>query len=125
MSEDTDPRTDEEIWEERRQGANDARHCIEVCLYTAEILFGRSADGPFDADLVLALDDCAEINHLAEDYLLRGSENVEIACSSASEICLACALICERIQDDEVLHECAEACRDTMESLRRFGAAGS
>ena len=120
-----DPQMEEQIWAQRRQGAEDARRCKEVCLHTAEILIGRAGDGNLDPSLVLTLGDCADINRLAENYLLRGSTNVGIACNTASEICLACAQQCERVADDEVLRECAEACRDTMESLRRIGAAGA
>lgn len=121
----SDPELDEQTWAQRRQGAEDARHCKEVCLHTAEILLARGRDRKVDPDLILVLTDCAEIDQLAENYLLRGSFNVGIACNSASEVCLACAEQCERVQDDEVLHECAETCRDTMESLRRIGAVGA
>ncbi len=119
-----DPMMDDQIWAQRRQGAEDARHCKEICLHTAEILLGREAS-QLNPDLVLMLGDCGEMNQLAENYLLRGSMNVGIACNTASEVCLACAQHCERFQDDEVLHECAQTCRDTMESLRRIGAVGA
>jgi hypothetical protein len=121
----TIPQYDEQAWLERRQGAEDARRCKEVCLHSAEILLGRSSDGKSFAGLIRTLEDCAQINQLAENYLLRGSQQVGIACTTASEICLACAQQCERYSQDSVLSECAQTCRKTMENLRRIGSVGA
>jgi hypothetical protein len=116
---------DDEAWAQRRRGAEDARHCKEISLHTAEILLGRRSEGKASPDLIQTLEDCAEINQLAENFLLRGSHEARIACNSASEICEACAEACERYPQDWVLSECAQVCRDTMESLRRIGPVGA
>jgi hypothetical protein len=116
---------DEEAWALRRQGAEDARHCKEICLHTAEVLLGREGDRQVNPDLLVVLQDCAEANQSAENFLLRGSTNVGIISNLALEICLACAESCERQQDDGLIHDCAEVCRETMESLRRIGDLGA
>lgn len=121
----SDSNFDGQAWAERRQSAEDARKCKEECLHTAEILFGRQSDGNHFAGLIRTLEDCAQINQLAENYLLRGSQQVGIACTTASEICLACAQQCERYSQDSVLSECAQTCRKTMENLRRIGSVGA
>jgi hypothetical protein len=116
---------DEDAWAQRRRAADDARHCKEICLHTAEVLLGRDAERQVNPDLIVLLQDCAEANQAAENFLARASTNVGVACNLASEICEACAEDCERQQEDGVIHDCAEVCRDTMESLRRIGAIGA
>jgi hypothetical protein len=120
----SDSNLDEQAWAEQRQSAEDARKCKEECLHTIEILLGRQSDGKNFASLIHILEDCAQINQVAEDFLLRGSPEVGIVCTAASAICLACAQQCERHAQDWVLSECALTCRETMESLRRVGSVG-
>lgn len=89
--------------------------CHDVCLRTATthcLATGGEHARPEHIKLML---DCAQICHIAGDFMLRGSPRHQLICGVCAQLCDACAEDCERIGDME---ECVEACRACADSCR-------
>lgn len=94
-------------------------NCHDVCLRMASthcLEMGGEHTKPDHYKLML---DCAQICHVAADFMLRGSPRHAEICAACAHICETCADDCERIGD---MGECVEACRACAESCREMSA---
>lgn len=92
-------------------------NCHDVCLRMASthcLEMGGEHTKPDHYKLML---DCAQICHVAADFMLRGSPRHTEICAACAHICETCADDCERIGD---MGECVEACRACAESCREM-----
>ena len=98
----------------------DCADCQETCLATVAhclTLGGKYAE-PQNIRVML---DCAEICHVAANFMLRGSTLHTYVCRACAEICEACARSCEAIADDDKqIKQCVESCRRCAESCREM-----
>src|SRR5262245_24780619 len=92
------------------------RACIDACNACAEACGHCAKSCLFEPDRhalsrCIQLDlDCAEICHLAADYMSRDSELATEVCSLCARVCEWCAEECDR-HSMEHCRKCAEACR--------------
>jgi hypothetical protein len=91
--------------------------CLEVVNYGL-VQGGRLATS---AHIRLLLD-CADACRLNADFMLRGSDFHVMSCALSAGLAERCAEDCERFGDD-VLDECAKACRKCAESCRAMAGA--
>lgn len=88
-----------------------AIHAIHDCLKKG----GKHAD----AHHIGLLQDCAQMCHTAEDFMLRHSHLHHATCGACAEVCEACAKSCEELGDND----CAAACRKCVETCRKCAAS--
>lgn len=93
--------------------------CHQVCLQTA--VTDGVADKISANDLKLLVN-CAEMCQTSADFMATISAYHKPVCRVCSEICNACALMCEDNSDIEVMRDCAAVCRKCEDSCRRMAA---
>lgn len=96
---------------------NTQRACLETLAYCLEEQ-GTSYSGKH----IQLLQTCVETCNLSVRLMSVDSPFHQQACELCFEVCDACAIECERFEDDEVFKSCADACRRSAESCR--GMAG-
>ena len=104
---------------EMQRCIDDCMKCSEVCVRTMEHWFelrGKHAGG----SQLRALSDCAAICQTNVEFMLRGSQFHTRTCTLCAEICHECERECRRIDDDQVMQRCADACRRCAESCERM-----
>lgn len=95
------------------------RNCTEchtVCFQTAVSPQVAAKISPDDLKLLL---NCSDICRTSADFLAVRSAFHRIVCRTCSEICAACAEMCERSGIDVML-TCAKVCRTCEDSCRRM-----
>jgi hypothetical protein len=108
--------------------SNDMQFCIMNCVQCAQaceqlIHHCLNAGGAHaDPDHIGLLQDCVDICSLTARYMTRESTLHIRACELCSEVCLACAIDCERFEEDSVMKSCAEVCRRCSESCQKMSA---
>ena len=87
-----------------------------MCLETARYCLERAGSRPDFAALAVLLSDCAEICQTTADSLVRRSALHSILCDACARACVACALECAKLPQDEQLRRCAATCRECATS---------
>lgn len=96
------------------KNCSDCHHiCIETMSYCLQ-KGGRHAE----AHHIRLLQDCIQICHTSEDFMLRGSDLHTYTCGVCAEVCERCAQDCEQMGNDAQMKACAEMCRRCAESCR-------
>lgn len=93
------------------------RQCLETLAYCLE-----EQGTAYSGKHIQLLQTCVETCNLSVRLMSMNSQFHQQACELCFEVCDACALECERYEDDEIFSACAEACRRSAESCR--GMAG-
>jgi hypothetical protein len=92
--------------------------CAAACNHCAAACLAEQNIQPMARCIALDID-CAEICRLAADYMARGSEAVDVICTSCAQLCDLCGEECERHPMDHC-KECAVACRRCADECRRM-----
>ena len=71
---------------------------------------------------IKTLMDCAAACAVSADFMTRGSELHSRYCGACAEACVACAVSCEAMTDDEMMKMCADVCRRCAESCQKMAA---
>lgn len=93
--------------------------CQDTCLQAISHCLekgGRHA-APEHVRMLMA---CAEICDTSARFMSFGSTHHPRTCEVCAEVCEACAVDCDRFQDDPVMQACADVCRRCAESCRQM-----
>lgn len=110
----------EQISPEMQACISICHECHDSCLTTLHhcLHMGGEHASPHHIGL---LQDCAQICHTSEDFMLRQSEFHASVCGVCAEICDHCAQECETMANgDAQMLACAATCRRCAESCRRM-----
>ncbi len=93
------------------------QQCIESYRHTLQaVRYCLDKGGDYSSsNMIQRLLDCAEICRTTVSYLIRSSDKYSTICGSCAEICLLCAVDCERFTDDSAMNACAQQCRNCAE----------
>ncbi|KYG68667.1 hypothetical protein AZI87_05380 [Bdellovibrio bacteriovorus] len=107
---------------------SDTAKCINNCLASVRVCTEtlhyclQQKGTAFSGKHIALLQFCADACSISAKLMIADSEFHHQACELSFELCDACAIECERYEDDEVFANCAEVCRRCAESCR--GMAG-
>ncbi len=93
--------------------------CYAACLSTVTrhgIEMGGENAEPAHLRLMLA---CSEMCRTSAHFMLIGTVHHKHTCKECAEICLECAIECDRVGG---MQECADACRACAEVCSRMAA---
>lgn len=101
------------------------RKCIDACLECVkeckscigECLEGLNADDM--ASLIKVQTNCAAITLLSVDFMSNGSDFVNPLCKLCAEVCIDCAVECEKYIHLEHCKRCAIVCRKSAEEWNK------
>jgi hypothetical protein len=108
-----------QLTKEVRECADLCSACVEICTESVAhcLALGEKHAEPAHIGLLL---DCADVCRANANLLLRGSVLHKAACAFTADVSKHCEESCERLQDDEMMRRCADACRACYESCRRM-----
>ena len=100
----------------------ECQECHSACIETSAktLTTGGSLAQTHHGAILL---DCAEICHISEDSMRRGSPLAQTLCAACAAACESCATECERFAGDAQMKACAERCRRCAEACRKMAAA--
>ena len=107
--------------------SNDMQMCIEICqechaTCLETVMHCLAMGGPHATPEHIGLMlDCVDICRTSADFMLRGSPRHTLTCSACAEVCEACAVDCDRFEDD-FMKECVMVCRRCAASCREMAA---
>lgn len=104
-----------------RHCISECHECHDTCLETLAHCLQMGGDHAAP-DHVRLMQDCAEICHTSEDFMLRGSDLHTSTCGVCAEVCERCAEDCARFTDD-FMKRCAEVCRRCAAMCREMAAS--
>jgi hypothetical protein len=93
--------------------------CHHLCIETISYCLQKGGDHA-SYEHIRLLQDCHQICHTSEDFMLRGSELHHYTCGVCAEVCMRCAADCEKFGDDAQMKACAEACRRCAETCKEM-----
>ena len=102
------------------------QECIDRCQSSEQICLEsvqhclKQGGKHAEADHIGMLFACAEICSTSARFMLLGSEHHTSTCGVCAEVCEACAVECDGFSDDEMMQQCADACRRCAESCREM-----
>lgn len=91
--------------------------CHHVCIETLSYCLQQGGQHAEHAHIRL-LQDCIQICHTSEDFMLRGSDLHGYTCGVCAVVCEQCAEDCERMSADAQMQACADMCRRCAASCR-------
>lgn len=100
--------------------------CIQNCIRCAQVCEQviqhslRRGEQYASEDHIRLLQDCAQVCHMAANFMNRDSYFHSKICEACAVICLACFVECERMGDDQIIRMCAETCRRCAESCNHM-----
>lgn len=74
-------------------------------------------------DHIRLMMDCAEICQTSANFMLRMSDFHGQTCGVCAQVYEQCAVDCERFGDDQMMQQCAEACRSCARSCSEMAQA--
>ncbi len=92
--------------------------CIENCIEchavcTQSLAYAmESGSENFNVSQMKLLQDCSEICQLSANFMLRDSESHKVSCKACSELCEKTAIMCEKVEDDDMMRVTAEIARE-------------
>jgi len=92
-------------------------NCSRVCLETLARCLSNGKNGMASGKHLSALQLCADTCQLSARMMIADSEFHHQACELTFEVATACAELCERFEDAEMVH-CADVCRRCAESCQ-------
>lgn len=95
--------------------------CHQVCLQMIDHCLKKGGMHAEPSHIKL-LQDCAQICATSADFMIRSSDLHGRVCGVCAEACLACAVDCDRLSDDEMMKMCAEVCRRCAESCQKMAS---
>jgi len=108
---------------------DDMQMCIQNCIQCSQVceqvLQHCLEKGGMHSELrhIRLLQDCSEICSLSAKFMIRGSEFHTRTCGICAEVCLACALDCERMGEDDMMKACADVCRRCADTCQKMSVA--
>ena len=98
---------------EMHECIHNCEECHDACLHEIHDCLKKGGKHAA-ADHIGLLMDCAQMCHIAHDFMLRHSRLHAVTCGACANICEDCAKSCEELGDNE----CAEICRRCAKSCR-------
>ena len=98
--------------EKMRACIQECHNCHDSCAETVTHCLQMGGEHAEPSHIRLLLD-CAEICQTSANFMLRMSE-------FHGQTCGVCADVCERFGDDQMMQECAEACRSCAQSCHEM-----
>lgn len=96
---------------------NNCIACARTCLETFQYCVDQKGTA-FSGKHLSLLQHCVDASQLSVELLIGESQFAQQSCELTLELCQACAIECERYQDDKHFSHCAEICRDCAVSCR-------
>ncbi len=95
--------------------------CYQICslMITHCLEKGGAHSSPKH---IQALQDCAGACAVSADFMIRGSDLHSRFCGVCAEACIACAVSCEALADDEMMKTCADVCRRCADSCQQMAS---
>jgi hypothetical protein len=107
---------------EVRRCIDECLRCHEVCLSTIAYCLKHGEEHAAEAHITLLLD-CANVCQTSADFMLRGSDEHARICAVCAALSSRCAEDCDRFTGDEVMHACAQSCRQCADSCEHMAAS--
>lgn len=103
---------------EMHECIHNCEDCHDACLHKIHDCLKKGGKHA-DAHHIGLLMDCAQMCHIAHDFMLRHSRLHHVTCGACANICEDCAKSCEELGDIE----CAEICRRCEKTCRAMSSA--
>ena len=95
------------------------KDCIDNCLscfkVCEEMIANFELISKMNPTHFKILNSCAEICQTSAKLMIMSSPFHRLTCEACSKICIACAEMCEKLEDPRLI-ECARVCRQCAES---------
>ena len=109
--------------EAKRECADECYDCAEECDACANHCLELVVKGKPDHKKTLqSCLDCADVCRAAGAASARSGPHAALICKACADVCEACATACEKHSDDEMMAECAKACRECAKECKNMVA---
>ena len=98
------------IDEKMEKCADVCLQCFKTCIKAISHYLEMGGEHA-QLDHLKNLKDCAAICKTTAEFLLNGSEKHGSLCALCDDICVECAVECERFENDQEMAQCARVCR--------------
>lgn len=95
------------------------QQCHDACVSVLFTYCLEKGGRHMAAEHVRLMMDCIVVCRTVADMLRRGSAFFDMMCQLCAEICVACALSCERFRDYD-MQRCADVCRKAAALCRQL-----
>ena len=103
---------------EMHECIHNCEDCHDACLHEIHDCLKKGGKHA-QADHIGLLMDCAQMCHVAHDFMLRHSRLHAVTCGACANICEDCAKSCEELG----ANECAEICRRCAKTCRAMSSS--
>lgn len=107
------------LTDEMQQCINNCQECHRICeqLIPYCLSQGGMHSEPRHIQTLLT---CADICRTSAHFMMWNSDLHSKVCGVCAEVCLQCAVDCERMSDDKMMKLCAEVCRRCAASCEKM-----
>jgi hypothetical protein len=109
---------------EMQRCIDECLNCGQECIRTIERRFELRGKH-VDASQIRMLSDCAAICQTTAGFMLRGSQFHARLSGVCAEVCWECERECRSAGDDQVIQQCADACRRCAEACDRMATVAA